>query len=242
MSSVERVLVTGANRGIGLGVVREYVERGGVRIFATCREPEKANELTELAAKHPDDVTVVQLELADASSIEESQKTVCEHVDGLDVLINNASARFPDEQEHFGAVKAEEFLHSMNVNAVAPFMMVQTYVDLLKAGTNARIVNVTTGSLVPVEYNLPYNYCISKAALNMITRYFAVNLAEFGIISIGMYPGWVQTEMGYSGGGNPPLTVEQSARGIVEVVSNLSMKDNEQFIAWNGRIMSRLYW
>lgn len=242
MSTRERVLITGANRGIGLGVVQEYLRRGSVHIFATYRDPKKANELLELAARHPNDLTVVQLELADSSSIEGSYKTVCEHIDGLDVLINNASARFPDEQELFGAVKADEFLYSLNVNAVAPFMIVQTYIELLKAGTNTRIVNVTTGRMVPVEYNLPYNYCISKAALNMITRYFAVNLAEFGIISIGMYPGWVQTEMGYSSGRTPPLTVEQSAKGIVEVISNLSMKDNEQFIAWDGSVMSRLYW
>jgi len=242
MSIRERVFITGANRGIGLGIVREYLKRGGVRIFATYRDPQKANELIELAASHPDDLTVVPLELSDSSSIEESYKTVCKHIDGLDVLINNASARFPDEKELFGAVKADEFLYSLNVNAVAPFMIVQTYIELLKAGTHSRIVNVTTGRMVPVEYNLPYNYCISKAALNMITRYFAVNLAEFGIISIGMYPGWVQTEMGYSSGRKPPLTVEQSAQGIVEVVSNLSMKENEQFIAWDGSVMSRMYW
>jgi len=130
----------------------------------------------------------------------------------------------------------------MNVNAVGPFMLVQTLVDLLKAGCNPRIVNVTTGPLVPVEYNLPYNYCISKAALNMITRYFAVNLSEFGIISIGMYPGWVQTEMGFSGGGKPPLTIDESAKGMVKVVSSLTMKDNELFIDWLGRVRSLLYW
>ena len=130
----------------------------------------------------------------------------------------------------------------MNVNAVGPFMLVQSYIDLIKAGNNPRIVNVTTGPLVPVEYNLPYNYCISKAALNMITRYFAVNLSEFGIISIGMYPGWVQTEMGSSGGKKPPLTVEQSAEGIVDVISNLTMKDNENFIAWTGQTLSALVW
>lgn len=242
MSETERVLITGANRGIGLGIVQQYLQRGNVHIFATCREPAKADELNHLSAAHPNNLTIVQLELANSSSIEASKNAVSEKVDGLDILINNASARFPDEQEMFGAIKAEEFLYSLNVNAVAPFMMVQTYIDLLKSGTNPRIVNVTTGSMVPVEYNLPYNYCISKAALNMITRYFAVNLSEFGIISIGLYPGWVQTEMGYSGGGDPPLTVEESATGIVEVISNLTMKDNEQFIAWNGWTMSRLYW
>ncbi len=67
-------------------------------------------------------------------------------------------------------------------------------------------------------------------------------MSEFGIISIGMYPGWVQTEMGSAGGGKPPLTIEVSGAGIVKVVSNLTMKNNEQFIDWLGRVRSRLYW
>ena len=242
MSTRERVLITGANRGIGLGIVEQYLKRGNTQIFATCRNSDKATELNQLIDTHPGQITVINLELSDSTSIEKSLEVVRNQVDGLDALINNASARFPNEQELFGAVNAEEFLYSMNVNAVAPFMMVQTYVELLKAGNNPRIVNVTTGSLVPVEYNLPYNYCISKAALNMITRYFAVNLSEFGIISVGLYPGWVQTEMGYSGGGNPPLTVEESSKGIVNTISNLTMSDNEQFIDWNGWCKSRLYW
>jgi NAD(P)-dependent dehydrogenase (short-subunit alcohol dehydrogenase family) len=239
---MERIFITGANRGIGFGIVQKYLERGNARIFAACRNPDQANELRQLAENHPEAVTIIQLDLSDNSSIDAAFAQVNEHIDGLDVLINNAAMRFPDEQELFGAIKADEFLHSMHVNAVSPFMIVQTFVDLLKAGNNPRIVNVTTGTLVPVEYNLPYNYCISKAALNMITRYFAVNLAEFGIISIGLYPGWVQTEMGLSGGGDPPLTIEESGKGIVEVISDLTMVNNEQFIAWNGRILSALYW
>lgn len=242
MSSVERVLITGANRGIGIGIVNEYLKRGKVHVFATCRDIEKAKDLRDIQHAAPENITIVELDLADASSIEQACAVITRAVDGLDVLINNAAMRFPDENELFGAVQADEFLHSMNVNAVGPFMLVQTLVELIKAGNNPRIVNVTTGPLVPVEYNLPFNYCISKAALNMITRYFAVNLSEFGIISIGMYPGWVQTEMGYSGGGNPPLTIEDSAKGIVAVVSDLTMKDNERFIDWLGRERSRLYW
>ena len=242
MSTKEKILVTGANRGIGLGIVQQYIKRDDTHVFATCRNPENAKELIKIAEDNPGQVSIVELDLSDSSSIEQLFKTINAQTNGLDIVINNAAMRFPDEQELFGSVKADEFLHSMNVNAVGPFMLVQTCIDLIKAGNNPRIVNVTTGPLVPVEYNLPYNYCISKAALNMITRYFAVNFSEFGIISIGMYPGWVQTEMGYSGGGNPPLTVEQSAEGIVEVVSNLTMKDNEKFIAWNGQKLSALVW
>ena len=242
MPETEHILVTGANRGIGLGIVQQYLKRNDTHIFATCRKPKEADDLIKITETNPGRITIVQMDLSDITSIEQSLKVIEEHTDRLDILINNAAMRFPNEQELFGAIKAAEFLHSMNVNAVGPFMLVQSYIDLIKAGNNPRIVNVTTGPLVPVEYNLPYNYCISKAALNMITRYFAVNLSEFGIISIGMYPGWVQTEMGASGGKKPPLTVEQSAEGIVNVISNLRMNDNENFIAWNGQTLSALVW
>lgn len=239
---MERAFITGANRGIGLGIVQAYLERGDVHVFATCRQPQQADELNALVAAHPNKITVIELDLSDDDSIQKALTTVREQVDGLDVFINNAAMRYPDEQELFGAIKTEEFLHSMHINAVAPFMLVQTFIELLKNGNNTRIANVTTGRLVPVEYNLPYNYCISKAALNMITRYFAVNFAEFGIISIGLYPGWVQTEMGFSGGGQPPLTISESGQGCMEVLSNLTMRDNEQFIAWNGQTLSTLHW
>lgn len=239
---MERILITGANRGIGLGMVQAYLKREDNHIFATCRQPAQSDELNELARAHPDRMTIIQLELGEDASIQQAYETVHSKFSGLDVLVNNAAMRFPDENELFGAVKTEEFVHAMHINAVAPFMLVQTFIELLKAGNNTRIVNVTTGPLVPVEYNLPYNYCISKAALNMITRYFAVNFAEFGIISIGLYPGWVETEMGRSGGGSPPLTIEESGEGCVDVISKLTMFDNEQFIAWNGQRLSVTNW
>lgn len=240
---MERIFVTGANRGIGYGIVQHYLEhKADNHVFATCRNPESADDLNVLASKYPDRVTIIQLDLAKQSDIESAYHIISEKVEGLDVLINNAAMRFPDEQELFGAVKMDEFVHAMQINAVSPFMIVQTFFELLKAGDNPRIVNVTTGSLEPVEYNLPYNYCISKAALNMISRYFAVNFREHGIISIGLYPGWVQTEMGYSGGGQPLLTIEQSAGGIVDVVSDLTLDDTEHFIAYTGRKLSALRW
>lgn len=239
---MERVFLTGANRGIGLGMVQAYLERGDVHIFGTCRNPEQADELNGLAASYPGKITIIEMDLSDDETIQNTFKEVQDQASGLDVLINNAAMRFPGRQEHFGEIKTEEFLHSMHVNAIAPLMVVQTFIDLLKAGNSPRIVNVTTGPLVPVEYDLPYNYCISKAALNMITRYFAVNFAEFGIISVGLYPGWVQTEMGSSGGGIPPLTIAESGTGCVDVISSLTMKDTEHFIAWNGQVLSALVW
>ena len=148
MSTRERVLVTGANRGIGLGIVEQYLKRGNTHIFATCRNPDKATELKKLVDTYQGEITIIPLELSDSNSIEKSFEVVNEHVNGLDVLINNASARFPNEQELFGAIKAEEFLYSMNVNAVAPGFLATPISEALRKTP----VGETINSRIPLGY------------------------------------------------------------------------------------------
>ena len=97
MSTTERILVTGANRGIGFGIVQQYLKQNDTHVFATCRKPEEADDLIKLAATNPVRITIVKLDLSDITSIEQSLKVIQEHVDGLDILINNAAMRFPNE-------------------------------------------------------------------------------------------------------------------------------------------------
>jgi NAD(P)-dependent dehydrogenase (short-subunit alcohol dehydrogenase family) len=232
---MKNVLITGSNRGIGFGLVLHYLQRNDWRIFATCRSPEKATDLKQLAERCPERLTILELDLADEDAILFTAKAVGRQVDRLDVLINNASTRFSGERESFGAIDAREMRHVLNVNAVAPLMLAQACTELLKASDNARIINVTTGSLAKMYKRFPHNYIISKAALNTVTRLLAVDLEEDNVITIAMYPGWVQTEMGTMGGGNPPLTSDESASGIVQVVDGLAQEDNGKFYQWDGK-------
>jgi len=154
-------------------------------------------------------------------------------VDRLDVLIYNASTRFSDQKELFGFIFAHEMRYVINVNTIAPLMLAQACAKLLKSNTNGRIINVTTGLLAKMYKRFPHNYIVSKAVLNAITRLLSVNLEEDHIITIAMYPSWVQTEMGIMGGGNPPLTPDKSASGNVQVVDELAKEDNGKFHQWH---------
>ena len=142
-----RILITGANRGIGLELVRQYLQRDDTQVFATCRNPQAATTLSQLVDSNNNRASVIQLDVADTSSIDASVQAVSEQVDGLDVIINNAGINpGTDRERTFGGLDAEAMLHVLHVNSVAPIMVTQAYADLLRAGNNAKVVNVSSGA------------------------------------------------------------------------------------------------
>lgn len=229
---MQRILITGANRGIGLELVRQLLQRPDTYILATCRQPEKATELHHLAQQCPGQLVILPLDVSDQASIEASVQAVQQYVDGLDVLINNAGISLPDDT--FLTVQRDTFTEMLQVNAVAPLMMVRAYLDLLKAGTNPLVLNMSTqmGSMTWQVYGGDkYGYCTSKAALNMISRCLAVDLQPHGITTVMLHPGWVQTDMGSS---YAPLTPAESVSGILTVLDEITPAHNGQFLKWTG--------
>lgn len=230
---MERILITGANRGIGLGLVRRYLELGERRVFATCRRPDAASELQQLAGQHGDRLTVLPLEVTDLDSIAAAAKQVAQQIDGLDLLINNAGINPKDGSQDFAAITPETMLNVMNVNVVGPLMVVKGFVDLLKAGNNVRLVNISSqmGSLTNRPNGGPYAYCSSKSALNMVTRTLAADLKPYGVTTITVHPGWVRTDMG---GPNASLTAEDSTHSMVAFFDTLNASHNGLFYRWDG--------
>jgi NAD(P)-dependent dehydrogenase (short-subunit alcohol dehydrogenase family) len=227
----ERILITGSNRGIGLATAQEYLRRGNVHIFAACRNPDSANELQQLAKQYPENLTLVPLEVTDQQSIVAAFKAIAAQVEGLDVVINNAAID-PDGQS-FQNITAELMLRVLQVNTVAPMMVSQAAFELLKNGNNPRLIQISSdmGSLTGRTYGGSYAYCSSKAALNMLMRGMAADLRSYGITTIALDPGWVQTDMGGSGASLKPA---ESARGILSVVSGLTARDNGRYLAYDG--------
>ena len=227
----QRILITGANRGIGLATVREYLKQSDVHIFATCRNPDSAEELQSLAKQHPQSLTIVPLEVTDPSSIEAAFKLIASKVDALDIVINNAAINPPGQS--FPAITAELMLHVLEVNTVAPMMISKAAFELLRNGNNPRLVHISSdmGSLTIRTYSGDYGYCSSKAALNMAMRGMSADLRHFGITTIALDPGWVQTDMGGTGA---TLKPEESAQGIVRVISGLTAADSGRYLAYDG--------
>jgi NAD(P)-dependent dehydrogenase (short-subunit alcohol dehydrogenase family) len=233
---MRRILITGANRGLGLEFTRQYLERGG-RVFAAVRDPGRARELAELQAKHPNRLTILPLDVADAGSIRASHAAVSAQTDGLDLLLNNAgiySTRGRDDaSQQLGRLDFEDALAVLRVNTVAPLLVAQEYLDLLRAGTDPKIASLSSGlgSVSANRSGFPYYYSASKAALNQVMRSLAADAAPWGIITVLLDPGWVQTDMG---GPNARLQPRQSIEGLIRVIDGLTPEQNGRFLTWQG--------
>lgn len=227
---MKKVLITGANRGIGLGLVKQLLLAGDM-VFATCREPSLADELRVLTTVYPERLVVVQLDVGTDESVAAAFATVSTHTNHLDLLINNAGINF---QQGFEQFKAADMLQTFNINTVGLMRVVTTFIDLLRCGEQAKLINMSSqlASLTkPLAGWGHYGYNSSKAAINMVTRTLALDLAEDDIVVISMHPGWVQTDMG---GPEAEVTVPTSVTGILNVVQQLSLEDNGKFLTFTG--------
>ncbi len=225
-------LITGANRGIGLEMAKQLVA-AGTKVFATCRLPEQASALNDLATQNSSLVTVIQLDVINDMSVHAAAQAVAAETDHIDVLINNAGVNFRDNFEEFNS---DEFLLSLNANGVGAMRVVRQFIDLLRKADSAKVVNISSqlGSITAQRPNFgSYAYNSSKAVMNMITRHLSFDLEKDGIITISMHPGWVQTDMG---GPNAAVTPPNSAAGILKVTAGLTAEDNGKFYIYNGEI------
>ena len=219
------VLITGANRGIGLELSRQYAAAGW-QVIGTARRPDDAKALQETGAD------VMQLDVTE----EQSVANLAASLDGrpVDMLINNAGIlplMWTLEDVDF-----EKFNQTLAVNTVGPVRVTKALLPNLRAGELKIIVNVTSnlGSIGANSDGGFYGYRESKAALNMFTKSLAADLGPDGFTSIVMHPGWVKTDMG---GSSAPVEVEESAAGIKSVLDSLSPADNGTFWTFEGQQM-----
>ncbi|NXC27280.1 GSFK dehydrogenase, partial [Campylorhamphus procurvoides] len=256
---VHSVLVTGANRGLGLGFIQHllWLPKPPQWVFATCRDPKGQRAQVRLGqeavAVLGNRSTRCQAgEAADPASIKAAAAKVGEHLggSGLNLLINNA-----------GVVKSNtldtETLETMTeiytTNTVGPLLLGQAFLPLLKKAaqgspgsglscSKAAIVNISSigGSITCLyawgQLQVP-SYRCSKAALNMLTKCQSLAYKEHGILCFALHPGWVQTDLGSTGGNTPPVTVNDSVKGMLKVLSSISEKDTGTFLDWEGKIV-----
>jgi NAD(P)-dependent dehydrogenase (short-subunit alcohol dehydrogenase family) len=229
-------LVTGANRGLGLALVRILLARGD-RVIAACRHPGKANDLNRLTGEHPGRLHVLPLDLTDPKSHHELARELPLVLgDGndagegrIDLLINNAGVLHSGER--FGKVAAANLEDSFRTNAMGPFLLTQALAPLLADG--ARVANITSelGSIAGVSRFGTPSYNISKAALNMASVLLKHALADRRITVLALHPGWVRTEMG---GNEATLPPAQSAESLLRVIDGASPADSGKYLDWNG--------
>lgn len=221
------VLITGANRGIGLELTRAYAAAGD-RVIACCRNPDSADALKAL-----NNVEIMPLDVADDDSVRQLSEALAGRC--IDLLINNAGTLGPSyENQTATTMDYAGWLETFNVNSIGPVRVMHGLMQQLKASDNPRVVTITSqmGAL-SLDMTLGHGYSASKAALNKFMKLAAIDLASEGIQLCVIHPGWVKTEMG---GAEADITPEQSAAGIVETITKLNAQTSGSFWKWNGEI------
>jgi len=228
------MLITGANRGIGLECTRLFSADASWRIYASCREPQRALQLQSLARGCAADLRILALDITDSLSMQAAVGRLRDEAGRLDLLINNAGI-FPKgthQSQRLGALGAEALTQVIATNAVAPLLLTQACRELLQGGEEACVVMVSSGmgSLARAGGNA-YGYRMSKAAMNMAMRVLAHDPAMDGVHSFAVHPGWVRTDMG---GAAADISARESAQGLQALITNRKARDSGKFFRYDG--------
>jgi NAD(P)-dependent dehydrogenase (short-subunit alcohol dehydrogenase family) len=225
----QTILITGANRGIGLSLTAELL-KSGHHVLATARNPAKAADLRALHAAHKTSLAILQLDVTSDQSVAAAAAAVSTP---LDVVVNNAAVFPEDGGESIFDMKLDHFREAFETNVLGVIRVTRAFLPLLEKGNTPRIVNISSGagSVTAKHDNAYYAYSASKAALNMLTRALAAEFRPRGICVVAMTPGWVKTEMG---GPNAPLQPADSARAIARTITTLAIDKTSLFIERTG--------
>jgi NAD(P)-dependent dehydrogenase (short-subunit alcohol dehydrogenase family) len=232
-------LVTGANRGIGLALSTVLAEKGW-RVIATCRDPEHADELKALSARHPA-VTLDQLDVTDNAALD----ALAARYRGqpIDVLINNAGILGNPDAQQLGNFDEQTFGEVMRVNAYAPLRVAQAFLDNVAASGQKKIITLTSGagSLAAVgQAHDNYFYRMSKSASNMSMLLLQNEVRARGVLVALVSPGPVDTQMNreWRHGAPPPPALQspmQSASAVVSVIEQLTPQRAAHALSPDGR-------
>jgi len=231
------VLVTGANRGIGLELVRQYAANGW-SVIATAREPEKAVELNKIAAEHKSRVEIIALDVTSEDAVED----LAEQLNGraIDILVNNA-ATYPRQGVRVGELDYDAWGDTLETNLLGVMRVTEALLENVAKSERKQIVAISSGmgSLQAVAdgsvatMGVAYQYRTSKAALNMAMLVLSKELAPRGISVVMISPGWVKTDMG---GPNAALTPEVSVMGIRKVLASPPAEISGRFLSYDGSV------
>ena len=216
------VLVTGANRGLGLGFVKQ-LQAKGYEVIGTARSPGKAVELKATGAR------VEQLDVTSQASVE----ALANRLKGvpIDMLINNAGMLNRSDSS-LATLDFKVMERTFQVNSLGPLRVTQALLPNLQAGGKKTIVNITSrlGSIELSTGGL-YSYRTSKTALNQINKIISAELAPQGFTSVVIHPGWVQTDMG---GAGASLTIPESISGMLKTIEQLTTESTGKFYNFDG--------
>jgi NAD(P)-dependent dehydrogenase (short-subunit alcohol dehydrogenase family) len=223
-------LITGANRGLGLEFARQYFGDGW-QVYAACRNAASASELRRLAGNSDDKLRILTMDVTDPASIQ----AAATELDGeaIDLLLNNAGVIGPRGQA-IGNIDYDAWAEVLAVNTMGPMRVAEGFVEHVARSDRKLIVTLTSGmgSIADNSSGGSIVYRSSKAAVNMVTRSLAIDLAPRGITCVVVNPGWVRTEMG---GPNATLEPSESIGALRRLIATLGPEQSGKFFNHTGR-------
>ncbi len=218
---MQQVVITGANRGIGLEMVRHYRQQGDT-VYALCRQSSEQLERTGAEI-------ITGLELADAETIAK----VLKQLDGItiDVLINNAGI-LADEQ--LGTINPQQIQQQFTINGLAPLLVVEQLREQLRGDAKVALITSRMGSIEDNTSGGRYGYRMSKAALNAAGKSLACDLKSQGVAVAILHPGYVQTDMV---GGRGDISPAVAAQRLIQRIEELTLDNTGTFWHSNGQIL-----
>jgi NAD(P)-dependent dehydrogenase (short-subunit alcohol dehydrogenase family) len=226
------VLVTGANRGLGLEFARQYAAEGW-KVIAACRDPGAAVDLQKLADGSGGSVRVFAINVADGASVKAAASALAD--EPIDVLLNNAGVGNPPGKT-LGALDYPGWLRVLDVNVLGPARVVEALLPNVARGGRKLVVTITSrmGSIADNSSGGSYPYRSSKAAVNMVVKSLSLDLAPRGITCVLLHPGWVRTDMGGSGG---KLSPAESIAAMRKLIARLGPEDSGKFYNYDGAVI-----
>ena len=223
-------LITGANRGLGLEFAKQYLADNW-QVYAACRDPSSASELRRLADGSRGKLLVLSVDVSDLANV----RAAAVELKGkpIDLLLNNAGIGGPRGQT-IGNIDYETWARVLDVNTLGPMRVAEAFVDNVARSDRELIVTVTSGmgSISDNSSGGAFAYRTSKAAVNMVMRSLAVDLAPRGITCVVINPGWVRTDMG---GANARLTAAESVTAMRRLIDKLGPAQSGKFFNHDGR-------
>ena len=220
---MSKILMTGANRGIGLELVRQYLAKGQ-NVIASCRNPEQAEALLQL--KDPG-LEIIPLDVSDESAILQLPNLL--EGTRLSLFINNAGVY--GEGQAMDEVDTREWIEVFRVNTMAPLLLTRSLLPCMEPGGKLAFLSSKMGSIEENSSGSAYVYRTSKTALNQVVKSLSHDLSASGTPVVALHPGWVKTDMG---GPNALIDVQTSASGLIRVIENLDLSSSGRFFNYGG--------
>ncbi|MES2636390.1 MAG: SDR family oxidoreductase [Pseudomonadota bacterium] len=222
-----QVLITGANRGLGLEFAKQY-SADGWNVLACCRNPETARDL-QLVANSNANVRILALDVSDFKQIDALALQLKNQT--IDVLINNAGVY---AYSTFGNTNYNDWAEAFKINAMASLKMAEAFLQHVSKSQLKKIATHSSkmGSIDDNSSGESFIYRSSKAAVNMIMKSLSIDLKPYGISVVTLHPGWVKTDMG---GPHALINAQTSVSGLRDVIDHLSLSSTGKFIAFDGK-------